>query len=73
MSMHSAATIADAGIVMNQAMTTPPATPQRTAENRFDDPTPSSDDVVTWVVLMGAPKSDAVKMTPAVALWDAKP
>ena len=73
MYMHSAPTIADAGIVINQAATTLPATLQRTSENRFDDPTPSSDDVVTCVVLMGAPKRDAVKITPAVALWDAKP
>lgn len=71
--MHNAPTAADAGIVTNHARTILPATPHRTAENLFEEPTPKSEEDVTWVVLMGAPMRDAVKITPAVALCDAKP
>ena len=41
---------AEAGMVMNQAVTMLRATPQRTAEARRAAPTPTMDPVMVWVV-----------------------
>src|SRR6059058_3287995 len=49
------------------------ATPQRTAENRFDAPTPMMLDAITCVVLTGACNSVAVRITAAAALSAANP
>ncbi len=35
------------------------ATPHLTAESLFDDPTPITAEVITWVVLIGIPSSVA--------------
>ena len=43
------------GKVSTQAPTMLPATPQRTAERRFVEPTPMIADVMVWVVEIGAP------------------
>src|SRR3954452_15976998 len=50
-----------------------PATPQRTAETRFDAPTPMMLAEMTCVVLTGAFSQLASKMTAAPALSAAKP
>ena len=47
-------TMAAAGSVRNHAMTMLPATPQRTAENRFVQPTPMIAVDTTCVVEIGA-------------------
>jgi hypothetical protein len=51
----SAATTAEAGIVSTQAQTIRLATPQRTAERRVVDPTPTIAPVMVCVVLTGMP------------------
>lgn len=51
-----AATIAAAGMVMNQPRTMFLATPHRTAFTRFVAPTPMIAEVMTWVVEIGALK-----------------
>src|SRR5215475_4892678 len=51
------ATAAEAGIVRIHAHTMRPATPQRTAERRFVEPTPTIAPVMVWVVLTGIPFS----------------
>jgi hypothetical protein len=51
---------ADAGIVKIQAQTICCATPQRTADNRFDEPTPMMAPVMVWVVLIPTPIEVAV-------------
>ena len=56
---------ADTGIVKIQAQTIRIVTPQRTAVNRFAEPTPDIAPVMTWVVLTGAPKWVAKKMLKA--------
>ena len=48
--MATAATMADAGMVRNQAQTMLVATPQRTALTRLMEPTPAIAPVMTWVV-----------------------
>src|SRR6266576_175823 len=67
------ATTAEAGIVRIQAMTILPATPQRTAESRSDEPTPMIALEMTWVVETGIPKCDAVRMIVAAVVSAAKP
>src|SRR5689334_20216277 len=51
----SAATTAAAGMVSTQAQTMRLATPQRTAERRVVDPTPTIAPVMVCVVLTGMP------------------
>ena len=68
-----AAMKAEAGMVRIHAMTRFPATPQRTAESRLVEPTPKMQAVMVWVVLTGAPKSDAPQMTAAAEVSVAKP
>ena len=51
----SAATTAEAGIVNTQAQTICLATPQRTAERREVEPTPTIAPVIVCVVLTGMP------------------
>ena len=48
---------AEAGIVKIQAQTIRPATPQRTAENRWSEPTPMMAPVMVCVVLTGMERS----------------
>ena len=43
------------GIVSNQAQTIRPATPQRTADIRRIEPTPTIAPVIVWVVETGMP------------------
>ena len=50
--------IAEHGIVNIQAHTIRPATPHRTALNRFSEPTPTIAPVIVCVVLTGIPKAD---------------
>ena len=47
--------MADAGMVSTQAQTIRVATPQRTAERRLVEPTPTIAPVMVWVVLTGIP------------------
>ena len=47
-------------MVSTQATTMLPATPQRTADSRFVAPTPRIDEVIVWVVEIGAAKANAV-------------
>ena len=58
---------------MSQAETMSPATPQRTAENRFEAPTPMIDVLIVWVVLSGMENSLAIPMAVAAAVSAAKP
>ncbi len=64
-----AAIVADAGIVSTQAQTIRAATPQRTAETRFVEPTPTIAPVLVCVVLTGIPASAVPNsvMAPAVS------
>ncbi len=55
----TAATKNAAGIVSTHAHTIWPATPQRTADSRRVDPTPTIAPVIAWVVLTGTPISVA--------------
>ncbi len=50
---------ADAGIVSTQAHTICRATPQRTADSRFDEPTPTMAPVIVCVVLIPTPREVA--------------
>ncbi len=68
----NAATSAEAGMVMNQAMMMFLATPQRTAEILCPAPAPMMLDETTWVVETGPPKSAAPRMTEAEAVWALK-
>ena len=56
------------GSVINQVITIFPAVPQFTEENRFEEPTPITEEVITWVVLTGAPLKVAISMTAAAAI-----
>ncbi len=47
-----------AGMVKTHATTIFEATPQRTADERLDIPTPIIEPVTVWVVLTGIPKID---------------
>jgi hypothetical protein len=60
--------MADIGIVIIQAHTIFLATPHRTAENLFVEPTPMIDPDTTCVVLTGIPLKLAPKMTAADAV-----
>ena len=51
--------MADIGIVRIQAQTLRPARPQRTADARTVEPTPTIAPVIVWVVETGIPKCDA--------------
>ena len=68
-----APTRAAAGIVSTQAMSRLPAIPQRTADNRLVEPTPKIQAVMVWVVLMGAPMTEAQAMTAAADVSAANP
>ena len=61
------------GRVKIQAITRFLARLQRTAESRWVDPTPKSDDDMVCEVLMGAPKTDALVMTILAAHSAVKP
>src|SRR5205823_4059297 len=62
----SQATRNDPGIVRIQAHTTRPATPHRTADRRWVEPTPTIAPVIVWVVETGIPLA-AVKNSVAAA------
>src|SRR5438094_8961507 len=68
-----AETAAETGIVSTQAKRIFLATPQRTADTRFDAPTPMMLAEITCVVLTGADSSLAVRITAAAAVSAAKP
>jgi len=55
----------DAGMVMIQAITMFFTIPHLTAESPREEPDPMIAVEITWVVLMGAPKSDMPAMTAA--------
>ena len=59
---------AEAGMVMNHAVTMSFATVHRTAERRWLAPTPMMLEETTCVVDTGPPKSAAVRMTTAEAV-----
>ena len=65
--------IAAAGIVSTQAQTIRPATPQRTAEKRCVDPTPTIAPVMVCVVLTGMPKYVATEIASAPPVSAQKP
>src|SRR5581483_3311872 len=68
-----AATAADAGIVRIQAHRIRPATPHRTADKRFTEPTPTIAPVIVCVVLTGIPASAVPKSVIAPAVSAQKP
>src|SRR4051812_36189339 len=68
-----AATAAETGRVSTQAIIMLRATPQRTADTRFDAPTPMMLDEMTCVVLTGAFSHVASRITIAAALSAANP
>src|SRR5512146_1510021 len=57
-----AAIAAAIGIVRIHAHTIRPATPQRTADIRCAEPTPTMAPVMVWVVLTGTPSAEATRM-----------
>ena len=57
----------ETGIVNIQAHIMVPATPHRTADNLFVDPTPMIAPVIVCVVLTGIPAIDAPMMETAAA------
>src|SRR5205085_734612 len=61
------------GMVSTHAISMLPATPQRTADTRFEAPTPAIHDEITCVVLTGACSQLAVRITDAAAVSAAKP
>ena len=60
-------------MVMNHAMITFCATPQRTAEARRAVPAPMIEPVIVWVVETGMPSAEAVKITIDPAVEALKP
>ena len=64
---------AAAGMVSTQAQTMRPATPQRTADSRRVEPTPTIAPVIVCVVLTGTPKRVAVNSEIAPAVSAANP
>ncbi len=64
---------ADIGMVKTQAQRILPATPQRTAVNRFVDPTPIMAPVIVCVVLTGMPATEAPIIEMAAAVSAQKP
>ena len=69
----SAATQPDAGIVKIQAQTIFFATPQRTAEKPFNEPTPTIAPVTVWVVETGMPNTVARARVKALAVSEQNP
>ena len=69
----SAATQPAAGIVKIQAHTMLLATPQRTAEKPFNEPTPMMAPVTVWVVDTGTPNTVANAKVKALAVSEQKP
>src|SRR5262249_1897973 len=63
-----AAMLAPAGMVMIQAQTIRRATPQRTAEIRCVEPTPTIEPVIVCVVLTGMPQSAVITRVSAAAV-----
>src|SRR5215213_9491563 len=61
------------GIVRTQAQTIRAATPQRTAETRWLDPTPMIAPLMTCVVDTGSPRYDAPRIVTAAAVSAANP
>jgi hypothetical protein len=68
-----APTAAAQGMVMIQASTMFPATPQRTAESRREAPAPMTEPEIVCVVETGKPKCAVVQRIEAQAVWAAKP
>src|SRR3990167_1890153 len=68
-----AATAPAAGMVSTQAQTMLLATPQRTAENPFSDPTPIIAPVTVCVVETGMPSEVASASVMALAVSEQKP
>lgn len=64
----TAAMKAEAGIVRIQAQTIRSATPQRTADNFVEDPTPMIDPEMVCVVEIGMPRAVAKKSVVAPAV-----
>src|SRR5437763_17168453 len=60
-------------MVSTQAVSMFPATPQRTADTRFDAPTPMMLDEMTCVVLTGARSDVATRIVTAAAVSAANP
>jgi hypothetical protein len=67
------ASSAQAGIVMTQATMIFPPTPHRTAERRFEAPTPMIVEEIIWVVESGSPQRDATSIIVAADASAAKP
>lgn len=65
--------IIHAGIVTTQAVTMFPTTLHLTACAWKVDPTPIMDVEITWVVLKGIPKCDAIKIKAAAEVSAANP
>ena len=63
----------ETGIVKIQAQIMVPATPQRTADSLFVDPTPIIAPLIVCVVLTGMPAIDAPMMDRAAAVSAQKP
>lgn len=63
----------DTGIVKNHAQKIFLAIFQLIADNLFDRPTPRIAEVMTCEVLVGKPKADAPRITPAAEVWTQKP
>ena len=61
------------GMVRTHAQTMRPATPQRTAESRRVEPTPTMAPVMVWVVETGMPNELARNSVAAPAVSAAKP
>src|SRR5438067_781197 len=61
------------GMVSTQATSMLRATPHRTADTRFDAPTPMMLDAITWVVLTGAFSQVATRITALAAVSAANP
>src|SRR4051812_47927725 len=61
------------GMVSTQAHTTRPATPQRTADSRWEAPTPTMAPVMVWVVDTGMPDAEAKNRVLAAADSAASP
>src|SRR3954464_16100177 len=71
--LESAATMAEAGIVITQAYTIELATFQRTAERRRAAPTPTMAPVMVWVVETGTPRKVAMNRVAAPPVSAQKP
>lgn len=65
--------MAQAGIVAIHAKSMLNAIPHLTADNLFEEPTPTTAEVITWVVLMGIPSLVAVRMVRAAVVSAVNP